>query len=236
MWTYKLRFIRISVKHTEERSGELHSIEKGVHNITIVGNQFYRGKKTAIIIGYSQNVQITGNLFKDVPRENIHIYRESQHVVIADNIFDTSNSTSYPIYSTQNENYKDINITGNILKNNNGSLYAILCYGKDILISNNNVSEFAISIYLDRAENFQIMGNKLYGVTSQAIKLSSQNYTVKDIQIGNNKIRSSARDILYNLNTSDIVLSGNVFKDCTIGTEINTNLVTNYQSSGNFTI
>ena len=53
----------ISVKHNEERNGELHSIAKGVHNITIVGNQFYRGKKTAIIIGYSQNVQITGNLF-----------------------------------------------------------------------------------------------------------------------------------------------------------------------------
>jgi hypothetical protein len=79
------------------------------------------------------------------------------------------------------------------------------------LISNNNVSGFATSIYLDRAEDFQIMVNKLYGVTSQAIKLSSKNYTVKDIQVVNNKIRSSAKGILYNLNTSDIVLWGNVF-------------------------
>lgn len=226
----------ISIRHTEEREGESHSIEKGVHNINIVGNQFHRGKKTAIIIGYSQNVQINGNLFKDVPKENIYIYRESRHVVIADNIFDTSHSTSYPIYATRNENYKDISITGNILKNTNGSLYGIICYGKDILISNNNISGFATSIYLDRAEDIQLMGNKLYSATSQAIKLSSQNYTVKDIQIFNNKIGTSARGILYNSNTSNIVSSGNVFRDCTVGTEININLVTNYQSSGNFTI
>ncbi|WP_286856432.1 MULTISPECIES: right-handed parallel beta-helix repeat-containing protein [Sphingobacterium] len=226
----------ISIKHTEEREGELHSIEKGVHNITIVGNQFHRGKKTAIIIGYSQNVQINGNLFKDVPKENIHIYRESRHVVIADNIFDTSHSTSYPIYATQNENYKDISITGNILKNINASLYGIICYGKDIMICNNSISGFATSIYLDRAEDIQIMGNKLYDATTQAIRLASQNYTIKDVQIFNNKIRTSARGILYNSNTSDIISSGNVFKDCTAGTEININLVTNYQSFGNFTV
>ncbi len=226
----------ISVKHTDEREGELNSIDKGVHNITIVGNQFHRGKKTAIIIGYSKNVQITGNLFKDVPKENVYIYRESRNLVIADNIFDTSHSTSYPIYATQNENYKDISITGNILKNTNGSLYGIICYGKDILISNNIISGFATSIYLDRAEDIQIQGNKLYDSTNQAIRLSSQSYTVRDIQIINNKIRTSARGILYNLNTSEIVSSGNVFKDCTIGTEININLVTNYQSSGNFTV
>lgn len=226
----------ISVKHAEEREGEVPSIEKGVHNITITGNQFHRGKKTAIILGYTKNVQITANLFKDVPRENIYIYRESRDIIIADNIFDTSHDRSYPIYATQNENYKDITITGNIMKNTNNSLYGVIVYGKDMLISNNNINGFATSIYLERAEGIQITANKLYNASNQAIRLSSQSYKVKDTYLFNNNIVECAKGVVYNTNTSNIVSSGNVFKNCALGTEINANLVVNYQSSGNFTI
>lgn len=226
----------ISIKSSDDRPGQAPSIEKGVHNAVISGNQFHGGIKSAVIMQYCKNITLTANLFIGVPKENIYIERESQNINAFGNIFELKGNAAYALYATHNENYKNNRFSDNTVIGDATGGTAVLVYGKDWMIAKNIFSGFATCLHFDRLMGASVQGNRFSNATSQAVRCSSTSNFVSDIDLFNNRFDNCVRGILYNSNSINIISSGNVFKGISVGAEVNVNLVTNYQTLGNFSI
>ncbi|KZE75360.1 hypothetical protein AV654_26700 [Paenibacillus elgii] len=183
-------------------------------NIVIQGNQF-RGNRVYSVGNFNgYGVVIEGNF-----ADNTLSYGNGTDTVIANNVLIRTDRQRTGIDGqgvSQGLEANHVTIMGNIVK---GFGSGMDIRGKDVVVTGNALShlgEAGVGIAAFAAENVWIANNSVHRTKGTPYRIAS----CKDVQLVNNKAHGSDKTAIEANASSQVILRGNVVRDCSGGIKV----------------